>query len=125
MIEAKDLRADGAIIWRCGEDVQRTGIRSERLRPVRPVAYAVSILRVFARDGEPKRCVTLARALGLPATTCFNLLRTLVREKVLTFDRVAKTYAIGSELEKLWPETGRSCGSTHAGPTEPPKTRQH
>ena len=43
----------------------------------------------------------IAKDLGLNASTCFNLLKTLVHERLITFDESTKTYSIGLGLVEL------------------------
>lgn len=68
---------------------------------VKPVINAMQILRQLARSGEPARAVDLARLLGINHSTCFNILRTLVAEDVLSFDPLSKTYAASIGLANL------------------------
>lgn len=64
-------------------------------KQVGAVANAVSILRALAQLAGPVGVTSVARATGISASTCFNILRTLAHERLISFDPVAKTYAMG------------------------------
>lgn len=68
---------------------------------VKPVANAVAILRHLGQSSAPLTATHIAKALKINTSTCFNILRTLVGEGVVDFDRVGKTYSIGFGLAKL------------------------
>lgn len=68
---------------------------------VKPVVNAIRILRHLSQSGTPERAVDVARTLGINPSTCFNILRTLVAEDVLTFDALSKTYSAGIGLARL------------------------
>lgn len=68
---------------------------------VKPVVNAIRILRYLSESGGPVRAIAVARALSINASTCFNILRTLVQEEVVEFDAVAKTYTTGVGLTQL------------------------
>lgn len=55
----------------------------------------LGILRHLTRARAPLGVSQVARELGLNPSTCFNLLKTLVHERLVTFDERTKTYAIG------------------------------
>lgn len=74
---------------------------SEKMVIVKPAANAIRILKYLVEAGGPTRSVTISRGLGLNASTCFNILRTLVLEGVVEFDSVAKTYSVGVGLTTL------------------------
>lgn len=74
---------------------------SEKMVIVKPAANAIRILKYLVETGGPTRSVTISRSLGLNASTCFNILRTLVLEEVVEFDPVAKTYSVGVGLTTL------------------------
>lgn len=86
-----DLDADGA---GSGDTAEKTVI-------VKPAANAIRILKYLVESGGPARSVTISRSLGLNASTCFNILRTLVIEGVVEFDPLAKTYSVGVGLTTL------------------------
>ncbi|WGM47254.1 HTH-type transcriptional regulator XynR [Brevundimonas sp. NIBR10] len=73
----------------------------EKMVIVKPAANAIRILKFLVEAGGPTRSVTISRSLGLNASTCFNILRTLVLEDVVEFDPVAKTYSVGVGLTTL------------------------
>ncbi len=68
---------------------------------VKPVSRAFQILRYLSETGVPVRAVTVARAMGMHNSTCFNILRTMVSEGILDFHAESKTYSIGIGLVKL------------------------
>jgi DNA-binding IclR family transcriptional regulator len=74
---------------------------SEKTVIVKPAANAIRILKYLVEVGGPTRSVTISRSLALNASTCFNILRTLVLEEVVEFDSVAKTYSVGVGLTTL------------------------
>ncbi|MBS0349187.1 MAG: IclR family transcriptional regulator [Proteobacteria bacterium] len=68
---------------------------------VKPIINAIRILRHLTETGTPERAADLARLLSINPSTCFNILRTLVAEDIVDFDRRAKTYTAGLGLAKL------------------------
>jgi len=82
-------------------DTGAAGESSEKMVIVKPAANAIRILKYLVEAGGPTRSVTISRSLGLNASTCFNILRTLVLEEVVEFDPVAKTYTVGVGLTTL------------------------
>lgn len=68
---------------------------------VKPVVNAVRIMRHLSESGSPERAITIARNLSINASTCFNILRTLVLEEVVEFDPLSKTYTTGMGLTRL------------------------
>ena len=68
---------------------------------VKPVINAIRILRHLTETATPERAADLARLLSINPSTCFNILRTLVAEEIVEFDRRAKTYSAGLGLAKL------------------------
>jgi DNA-binding IclR family transcriptional regulator len=61
----------------------------------------LGVLRYLARNRGPTGVTRIARDLDLNASTCFNLLRTLVHEGLVTFDDETKSYAIGLGVVEL------------------------
>lgn len=78
-----------------------SGEATEKIVIVKPAANAIRILKYLVEAGGPTRSVTISRSLGLNASTCFNILRTLVLEDVVEFDPVGKTYSVGMGLTTL------------------------
>jgi DNA-binding IclR family transcriptional regulator len=74
---------------------------AENIVLVKPAANAIRILKYLAESGGPTRSVTISRSLHINASTCFNILRTLVVEGVVDFDQVTKTYSVGAGLTNL------------------------
>lgn len=63
---------------------------------------AIAILRyLHAQDNEPATMSQLARALAINGSTCFNLLKTLESERLLSYDPVGRTYELGLDLVEL------------------------
>ncbi|MFT6774460.1 MAG: DNA-binding IclR family transcriptional regulator [Paracoccaceae bacterium] len=89
--------------------------RETRMKPVETQKYvgavesAVTILRHLASMGLPDGVASIARATELNVSTTFNILKTLVKEGLATFDPEAKTYAIAmGVLEFSAPLLGRT-----------------
>lgn len=71
-------------------------------RGVPAVERAVAILRYLAEEGRHTATATeLARALDLNVSTCFNIARTLVAARLLSFDPRTKSYELGLALREL------------------------
>lgn len=68
---------------------------------VRPVVNAVRIIRLLSESGAAERAVDIARKLSINPSTCFNILRTLLTEEMVTFDEIGKTYSIGPGIARL------------------------
>lgn len=64
------------------------------------VSNAIAILRSLA-SSEPRGVNAIARALDLSPSSCFNILKTLVAEGVVDFDRTTKVYSMGNGLQDL------------------------
>lgn len=79
--------------------VPRTGgVPANAARPEKLVGAlraGLAILRHLNEAGARAGVNRIARDLGLNPSTCYNLLRTLVREGMATFDPLTKTYALG------------------------------
>ncbi|HMN82597.1 MAG TPA: IclR family transcriptional regulator [Burkholderiaceae bacterium] len=58
------------------------------------LASGLSVLRYLTAAAAPVGVSRVARDLGLHSSTCFNLLKTLVHERLVQFDEATKTYAI-------------------------------
>lgn len=65
------------------------------------LSSGLRVLRYLASASTPVGVSRIARDLDLNSSTCFNLLKTLVHERLVTFDDVTKTYAIGIGLVEL------------------------
>jgi DNA-binding IclR family transcriptional regulator len=65
------------------------------------VRQALLLLRHLAEAERPASLSMLARATTISPSSCFNLLRTLAEEGVVTFDPVAKTYELGFGLLEI------------------------
>lgn len=85
-------------------DAKADRIKDNEAPPEKLVGALVSglsVLRYLAASGSPVGVTRIARELELNASTCFNLLKTLVHEGLVTFDDSTKTYAIGIGLVEL------------------------
>ncbi|AWI74238.1 IclR family transcriptional regulator [Parazoarcus communis] len=78
-----------------------SGTRSTGTVIVKPVVNAIRILQHLTESGSPERSSDMARALSINPSTCFNILRTLASEEMVTFDPVSKTYTPGLGLARL------------------------
>lgn len=65
------------------------------------LASGLAVLRYLSAAPSPVGVSRVARDLGLNQSTCFNLLKTLVHERLVTFDDATKTYGIGLGLVEL------------------------
>lgn len=65
------------------------------------LSSGLAVIRYLATTGTPVGVTRVARDLELNSSTCFNLLKTLVHEGLVTFDDSTKTYAIGIGLVEL------------------------
>jgi DNA-binding IclR family transcriptional regulator len=65
------------------------------------LSSGLSVLRYLAATATPVGVTRIARDLELNSSTCFNLLKTLVHERLVVFDESAKTYTIGLGLVEL------------------------
>lgn len=72
---------------------------SEKL--VGALSSGIKILRYLAGAPTPLGVTRIAKELNLNSSTCFNLLKTLVHEKLITFDESTKTYSMGLGLVEL------------------------
>ncbi|MWB78749.1 helix-turn-helix domain-containing protein [Pseudooceanicola sp. 216_PA32_1] len=73
------------------------------------VENAVRILRRLAQADESEGVAIVARETGMNVSTAFNILKTLTKERLVTFDAQTKSYAIGlGILELAAPMLGRN-----------------
>jgi DNA-binding IclR family transcriptional regulator len=78
---------------------------------VNSVANALAVLRRLANADRPEGVNAIARNVGISASSCFNILKTLAAEDFAQFDRVHKTYTLGAgavdlAIAALDPEAG-------------------
>lgn len=78
---------------------EQTAVVPEKL--VGALVNGLSVLRYLAATGNAVGVTRIARELELNSSTCFNLLKTLVHEGLVTFDAETKTYTIGLGLVEL------------------------
>jgi len=75
------------------------------------VENAVKILRRLAQADEPEGVAIIARETGLNVSTTFNILKTLAKEGLVSFDDQTKGYAVGiGVLELAAPMLGKNMG---------------
>ncbi len=79
----------------------RAGDAGQPHRPVPAVVHAVRILRCLSRMDEPAGVTAIARGAGISPSTCFNILRTLVGEGLVSFNAFTKSYDLGPGLVEL------------------------
>lgn len=72
--------------------------RDNGRKQVGAVVTAIRVLALLSDTPAPQRMTTISRQLDIAASSCFNILRTLAQEGLVTFDRKAKTYAAGVGL---------------------------
>lgn len=65
------------------------------------LSSGLNVLRYLSAAEGRVSVTRVARDLGLNSSTCFNILRTLVHERLLSFDSESKTYAIALGLVEL------------------------
>ncbi|GAA0334464.1 IclR family transcriptional regulator [Sphingomonas oligophenolica] len=65
------------------------------------INHAAAILRLLASAPQAAGLTTIARAVNVSPSSCFNILRTLADESFVSFDSVSKTYSLGSAIIRL------------------------
>lgn len=65
------------------------------------LSSGLKVLRYLAKSPTPVGVTRIAKDLELNASTCFNLLKTLVHERLVTFEESTKTYSMGLGLVEL------------------------
>ena len=65
------------------------------------LSSGISVLRYLGEKPARVGVTRIAKDLGLNASTCFNILRTLVHERLVSFDNDTKTYALTLGLVEL------------------------
>ncbi|TEA73431.1 IclR family transcriptional regulator [Pollutimonas harenae] len=73
--------------------------QSEKL--VGALSSGLAILRYLVSSPEPVGVTRIAKDLSFNSSTCFNLLKTLVHERIVRFDETTKTYSIGLGVVQL------------------------
>lgn len=71
------------------------------IQAVRSVERAVDVLEALAGYDEPLTLGQLAARIRAPKSTTFNILRTLVRRRLLEVDAATRTYRLGLGLAEL------------------------
>jgi len=75
------------------------GLQSEKR--VGALSAGLSIVRYLVSNAEPVGVTRIAKDLSLNSSTCFNLLKTLVHERLVNFEDTTKTYSIGLGVVQL------------------------
>ncbi len=70
-------------------------------RDVGAVVNAIHILRFLSAATEPVGVATVARGTGISPSTCFNILRTLARQRFVALHSTDKTYTLGLAMAEL------------------------
>jgi DNA-binding IclR family transcriptional regulator len=70
-------------------------VPAPRIRQVPAVSRSIAILRLLGKARAPLGVNAIAQALGLVPSTCLHILRALVEEKLVAFDRQTKHYRLG------------------------------
>ncbi|CAO3436795.1 IclR family transcriptional regulator [Azospirillum doebereinerae] len=83
------------------DDQDRDAVALGAGKPVGAVVSALAILRYLASQDGAVSSIQTARALGLNPSTCFNILKTLVAERVVQFEEAGKAYRLGAGLVEL------------------------
>ncbi|MEI8399254.1 MAG: helix-turn-helix domain-containing protein [Alcaligenaceae bacterium] len=78
-----------------GQDRVLVAPPAPRIRPVPAVSRSIAILRLLGKARAPLGVNAIAQALGLVPSTCLHILRALVEEKLVAFDRQTKHYRLG------------------------------
>lgn len=65
------------------------------------LSSGLAVLRYLAASSARAGVTRVARDLGLNSSTCFNILRTLVHERLVSFDPASKTYGLSLGLVEL------------------------
>ncbi|WP_068296083.1 IclR family transcriptional regulator [Pararhodobacter sp. CCB-MM2] len=73
----------------------------QQVRPVGALVQSLRILRHLAAIGRPEGVNAIARAAGVNPSTCFNILRTLAAEGLVSFDAQDKSYRPALGLVEL------------------------
>ena len=70
-------------------------------KTVRALTAGLKVLRYMVKSSEPVGVSKVAKELSISPSTCFSLLRTLVYEDLLSFDKESKTYTVSFGLVEL------------------------
>ncbi len=83
------------------DDQAPSNERAAAVRPVGAVQAAAKLLRYLSRADRPLGVNLISREVGLYPGTCFNILKTLVAEDLVSFDEPTKTYRLGMGVVAL------------------------
>lgn len=61
----------------------------------------IRVLRYLSSQGESLGATKIARELNINSSTCFNILKTLMHERLVDFDESSKSYRIGLGLVEI------------------------
>lgn len=70
-------------------------------KPVGALVAGLRVVRYLSAANAPVGVTQIARDLDLNPSTCFNLLRTLVQERLAVFDAATRKYSLGLGLVEL------------------------
>jgi len=70
-------------------------------KTVGALVSGLNVLRYMVQAKSPVGVSQVARDVGISPSTCFNLLRTLVQERLIDFDSTTKNYSISFGLLEL------------------------
>ncbi len=65
------------------------------------LSAGLQVLRHLVNTPEPIGVTRIAKELSLNSSTCFNILKTLVHERLVIFDESTKTYSVGLGVVQL------------------------
>lgn len=70
-------------------------------KDVGAVAHAVTLLRHLSEAAQPLGVAAIARATNISPSSCFAILRTLARHRLVAFRDSDKTYSLGMGIAEL------------------------
>ncbi len=70
-------------------------------RTIPAIVTAALVIEHFCETRPRARMTEIARRLELPPSSCFSILKTLVEERILSFDAATKTYALDYGLAAI------------------------
>lgn len=85
----------------CNECLRLMETDSSSGKMVGALTSGLAVVRYLSAASTPVGMSRIARDLGLNSSTCFNLLKTLVHERLVVFDDATKAYKIGLGLVEL------------------------
>ncbi|RYG20959.1 MAG: hypothetical protein EON93_26375, partial [Burkholderiales bacterium] len=83
-----------------GDGAVRCAVFGKSGMAVGSVVNAIAILRQLASSEESHGVIAISRNLGLSQSSCHNILKTLVEERLLTFNQATKKYRISDHFDE-------------------------